>query len=184
MTALLAVGDAAQARAVFEIDATNSFREFPHDSVWPSVAVLFAGAAIDLGDRAAAQALYLELAPHAQLYGTYGPLFYGSLERPLGRLAAALGNAVEAEERLRRALEAHRSIGAPYWIATSALDLAEALASTTPESPEIVALRQEAAQLAGRLGFGGVQQRLGLAGAPHDENLPGVATPGRRRDRS
>jgi hypothetical protein len=30
-------------------------------------------------------------------------------------------------------------------------------------SPEIVALRPEAAQLAGRHGFGGVQQRLGVA---------------------
>ena len=160
VTALLAVGDAAKAREVFEIDAASSFRDYPHDAIWPNVAVLFAGAAVDLGDQAAARALYLELAPHAQLYGSYGPLFYGQLERPLGRLAAALGNAVEAEERLRRALDAHRRIGAPYWIATNALDLVEVLASTRPESPEIVALRQEAAQLAGRHGFGGLQRRL------------------------
>ena len=160
VTALLAVGDAAKAREVFEIDAASSFREYPHDAIWPNVAVLFAGAAVDLGDQAAARALYLELAPHAQLYGSYGPLFYGQLERPLGRLAAALGDAVEAEERLRRALEAHRRIGAPYWIATNALDLVEVLASTTPESHEIDALRQEAARLAGRHGFGGLQQRL------------------------
>ena len=166
VSALLAVGDRTQARAVFEMDAANAFVEYPHDSIWPSVAVLFADAAIDLGDRGAAQALYRELAPHAQLYGTYGPLFYGHLERPLGRLAAALGNAAEAEERLRRALDAHRSIKAPYWTATSALDLVELLASTAPESSEIAPLRQEAAHLAAPLGFGGVQQRLSAAGVP------------------
>ncbi len=163
VTALLAVGDRTQARTIFEMDAANSFVEFPHDSIWPSVATLFAEAAISLGDRAAAQALYSELAPYAELYGTYGPLFYGHLERPLGRLAAILDNSVEAEERLRRSLEAHRSIGAPYWIATSALDLVEVLASTAPASTEIAELRDEATQLAATFGFGAVRQRLGVA---------------------
>jgi hypothetical protein len=166
VTALLAVGDRAQAREVFDVDAAHSFLEYPHDSIWPSVAILFADAAIELGDSAAARSLYLELAPFAELYGTYGPLFYGHLERPLGRLAAALGNTVEAEGRLRRALDAHRSIRAPYWIATSALDLVEVLASSAPGSTEIAELRQEAAQLAAPLGFGAVQQRLGVLGPP------------------
>ncbi len=163
VTALLAVGDRSQARAVFEIDAANSFFDYPHDSIWSCVALLFAEAAIDFGDRRAAEALYRELAPYADLYASYGPLFYGHLERPLGRLAGALGNAVEAEERLRRSLEAHRSIGTPYWAATSALDLAEVLASSAPESVEIDVLRQGAAQLAGKHGFGGLQQRLDAA---------------------
>ena len=68
--------------------------------------------------------------------------------------------------RLRRALEAHRGIGAPYWIATNALDLAEVLATAAPESAEIAALREEAAQLAGPLGFGAVQRRLSEAASP------------------
>ena len=166
VTALLAVGDRTRARAVFEIDAANSFVEYPHDSIWPSVAALFAEAAIELGDRDAAHALYLELAPYAEFYGTYGPLFYGQLGRPLGRLAGVLGDTVEAERHLRRSLDAHRSIEAPFWTATSALDLVELLAATAPESTEIAALRQEAAQLAEPLGFGGVLQRLGAAGTP------------------
>ena len=166
VTALLAVGDRTRAREVFAMDAANSFVDYPHDAIWPSVAILFAEAAIDLGDLGAARALYLELAPYADFFGTYGPLFYGHLERPLGRIAAARGDTVEAEGRLRRALDAHRRIEAPYWIATSALDLAELLASTTPASTEIAALRREAGRLAEPRGFGGVQQRLGAAGAP------------------
>ena len=162
VTSLLAVGDLAKAREVFEIDAANSFTEFPHDSVWPSVAVVFSEAAIALGDGAAVRALYRELAPHADLYASYGPLFYGHLERPLGRLAAALGNPVEAEERLRRSLEAHRRIKAPYWTAVSALDLAGVLTFRAARSAEIDALREAAAEIAAIHGFGGVQQRLNV----------------------
>jgi len=94
----------------------------------------------------AAAALYERLLPFADLYAATGPIYYGALERPIGRLANLLGRPAEAEQRLRHALDAHRQVGANYWTAATMVDLVEVLVG--PDMSDLdVARRAETAQL-------------------------------------
>ena len=88
---------------------------------------IFAEAAVELGDRDACSALYDHLAPYGDLHCASGPIYYESADSVVGNLAAFLGNAEEAEQRLHHALAVHREIGAAYWTARTAVDLAQRL---------------------------------------------------------
>lgn len=138
----LAQGDVSGAREIFDQDAADGFASFPRDVVWLPCMSLFAEASIGFGDRAAAAKVYDLLVPWSSLQGVTGPIYYGVVDRVLGRLAAFLGRADEAELRLRRALAEHERLGAHYWAAVTVVDLAEVLVATgAPQA------RSEAARL-------------------------------------
>jgi class 3 adenylate cyclase/DNA polymerase III delta prime subunit len=159
----LEAGRTDEARAVFEQDAATGFETFPRDAVWLSCMTLFADAAVTFDDRDAARALHGLISPFGHLYCATGPIFYGLADRAAGRLAGFLGDLDEAEARLRHALGEHRRIGARYWQATSAVDLAEVLEQVggIAQSAEAQALKSEAHELAEGGGFGAVAVRLG-----------------------
>ncbi len=150
-----ATGQLDLARAVFEPEAAADFAEFPFDEIWLACMALFSEGAVALGDARAQATLYDRLVPFADLHAAGGPIFYGSMQRPVGRLAASLGRPEEAEDRLRRALAEHRRIGASFWLARTAVELAEVLLDVPSSNPvggqrrqEALTLLQEARQLA------------------------------------
>jgi class 3 adenylate cyclase/tetratricopeptide (TPR) repeat protein len=150
-----AIGQLDLARAVFAPEAAADFAEFPFDQIWLACMALFSEGAVALGDSDAQATLYERLVPFADLHAAGGPIFYGSMQRPVGRLAASLGRSDEAEDHLRRALAEHRRIGASFWLARTAVELAEVLLDVPSSSPdggqrrqEALSLLQEARQLA------------------------------------
>jgi hypothetical protein len=68
----------------------------------------------------------------------------GALARPIARLAALVGRPDEADELFREALDAHQRWPAPYWIARTQLDWAEALLARDPADTEARALIRDA----------------------------------------
>ena len=119
-----------------------------------------------LGDLPAGEALYRHLSPYPHLHASAGPIYYGVAERPLGRLASLLGRQDEAQERLRRALEEHRRIGARYRTAVNEMDLAEVLVQVGgPENmAEAGALMDHARAVSEQGGYGSVLGRLEALG--------------------
>lgn len=159
---MLEAGRIDEARDVFDQDASSRFEDFPRDSVWLSCLSLFSDASMSFGDRDAAQALYELLVPFGHLHCTTGPIYYGVVNRSLGRLASLLGDLDEGERRLRLAVEEHARIGASYWKAVSLVDLTEVLLSNGSdlEDEHVRLLVDEARQLAERDGYGSVTKRL------------------------
>ena len=160
--AYLEADDFDSAKSVFADDAGDHFESFPRDSIWLACMALFAEAASMLSNVAAAPAIYNLLCPYGALHCSGGPIYYGTVERSLGNLAAFLGRTEEAESRLRQALMIHRSIGARYWTARTALDLCEVLLNQEPgtiPNQEALDLLQECGDLAGVGGFHGIARR-------------------------
>jgi hypothetical protein len=144
--AYLESGNHDRARALFERDASDGFASFPRDTVWTGCLVLFAELAVALADRHAAETLHTIMVPLAPLHAAGGPVYYGQCDRAVGRLAAFLGRPDEAQARLRASLEVHRSIGARYWGARNAVDVAEVLVATgrAADDVEVKTLLDEA----------------------------------------
>jgi hypothetical protein len=89
----------------------------------------------------------------------YGWAFHGSVERPLGLLAAVLGRHDEAVARFELALHTDERTGAWAWAAHDTALLAGALtARAAPGDPARAAERLKRAQEAAR--------RLGIAALP------------------
>ena len=161
--ACLEAGDLDQARSVFAEDAGDGFESFPRDAIWLACMALFAEAAITLADTGAAQALYDLLSPYGDLHAASGPIYYGLTDRVIGNLAGFLGRKAEAETRLRHALDVHRGLGADYWAARTAVDLAELLLeldSGSGERMEVSPLLDEASHKAEAGGYGAVSRRV------------------------
>jgi len=159
VTVYYETGQLDAARDVFSVDAESDFDTFPYDQVWLSCMALYGEAAIALHDRHAATVLYERLSPFADLFAASGPIYYGITHRPLGRLAHFLGHDQDAERHLRVALNVNRQRDARYWLARTALDLAEMLADRHDAAAEITALTDEALGLARTGGYAAQVQR-------------------------
>jgi adenylosuccinate lyase len=124
--------------------------------------VLFAELALALEDGDAAAVLYRLLEPNAALHAASGPIYYGYVDRAVGRLAAFLDRADEGEERLRHSLEIHRAAGARYWVTRNAIDLVEVLVllGRPAGDAEVAALLQEARASSESSGYGRELKRL------------------------
>ncbi len=104
----------------------------PRDFFWLSGVTVLAEAVAVGGDAESAGPLYDALAPFASRYTTHSfGASWGSVERPLGLLAATLGRRERAEAHLRAALAANRAIDAPMLVAITECDLGEL--TGTPE---------------------------------------------------
>ena len=90
---------------------------------------LLADVASGLADRAAADRLYELLLPHAGRAAVSPPDdCTGSIDRPLGMLAAAAGRLDDAERHLLDAIRLNDRLRAAPWVAASRLELARVLA--------------------------------------------------------
>jgi hypothetical protein len=150
-----AAGDLGAARPIFEELARNDFAGAYLDESWPALITYLADTCVALADEARAAALYELILPYAELNAIgYPEVVLGSMSRPLGELAALLGERGAAESHLRNAIEANREWGAEPWVGHSQLALAGVLRSADPSSAEAAQLITAAAEIYGRLGMG------------------------------
>ncbi|MDP1818850.1 MAG: AAA family ATPase [Acidimicrobiales bacterium] len=134
----------------------------PRDAAWVFGMTLLAEVVWLARDADRADALYEALLPHRRLVGTAsGEVVSGSVERPLGLLAAVLGRPADAAQHLTDALERHRSMGAPQWIAHSQHDLAALLLDRggPGDAAAAIDLLEPCIPLAERLGLTEVARR-------------------------
>jgi DNA-binding SARP family transcriptional activator len=98
----------------------------PRDFFWLSAITVLSEAVAICDDAESAAPLYDALEPYADRFTTHSfGASWGSVERPLGLLAAALGRRERAEAHLRAALAANRGIDAPMLVAVTECDLGE-----------------------------------------------------------
>ena len=153
--ALLAVGEwvagnADAARAASEECAPRGPAALPPDPDLPCTLTLLADVSAAVGELRSAGELRERLEPHAarNVLTDRSWAAWGAAARPLGRLAAALGDHEGAAAHFEHALELHRRWGARPWLAITIRDYAAALPGVAPAS-----LIEEGEALARRLGL-------------------------------
>src|SRR5262249_41163623 len=87
------IGRAAEAHRELDVLAADDFTRLPRDGNWLAAMMNVGETAVLLGDERRAATLYRLLRPHAKLHVVVipGAACFGSVERYLGRLAAACG---------------------------------------------------------------------------------------------
>jgi DNA-binding SARP family transcriptional activator/tetratricopeptide (TPR) repeat protein len=131
-TALLArldceLGHERQAQARLNVLGKDGFHTVQRDAQWLIVITVLADVAAMVGTPEHIKALYELLRPYSALVGGGPHLYFGSVSRYLGNLAAALSRPDEAALFLRDAAEADDRIGALPWSAHAKADLARVL---------------------------------------------------------
>ena len=98
----------------------GEWREQPQllrDYLWVLLTAVRAEVWSGLGDRAAARDLGEQLAPYADRLAFSAPVgFRGSVQQPLGLLAAATGDVATAREHLLAARARHEQLGLAHWV--------------------------------------------------------------------
>ena len=126
----------------------------PRDGRWLPIMASAGLVAAGLGDQDVTRHCYDELLPNAGYYlaaGSGSLMCSGSVSRPLGVLAAALGRADDAERHLTEAVSMDDRIGALPYRTLSQVELADVLAERAPARARAVA--RDAATTARRLGM-------------------------------
>ena len=121
------LGRLDDARELLAPVAARRFEDVAYDSLWLPTLWVWAGAAVRLGDTAAAAVLYDELAPWHEQVATTGANVLGAVADMLGRLAVVLGRRDAAEAHFREAIEVHERFRAPFLLARTELALGELL---------------------------------------------------------
>ncbi len=117
-----------EARGVFEELARDDFRALYPDNEWILGASLAADAAAALREDAAAEVLYVQLAPLAGRHAIgHNEGSIGAVDRYLGLLAATLRRLDDAARHLEDAVHINERMGARPWTAHSRHDLAAVL---------------------------------------------------------
>jgi hypothetical protein len=146
------VGRAEEARAIVA-GSLDEVRAGPtRMRSWRTKAIGFAKAAVALGDRELAAALFEQLFPYRETHLLEGTGYQGAAAHHLGRLAATLGDWDAAEGHLVMAVESHRRLGAEPWVALSQHALAGVLRAGGA-ADRAAAPAAEAARTAASLGL-------------------------------
>jgi DNA-binding CsgD family transcriptional regulator len=114
--------------------------------------------AVWLGDLAAARECYAQALPYAQIYLNNTTSSYGAVARPLGVIAAVIGEHEAAERHLAAAVAMEERIGSPPFLAQAQLAHARALLArgAAGDRRRAQRLAERAAATARRLGMPGV----------------------------
>jgi tetratricopeptide (TPR) repeat protein len=131
---LAATGRPDAAREQLAIIAADDFAALPFDANWPPAMAEYAEACAALGDPQLAAPVYERLLPYADRTLTAGRAIasYGSTQRLLGGLAAALGRAEEAVTRHEDGIRRNQAAGFSVWGEHGRRALAH-LRETTPD---------------------------------------------------
>lgn len=159
VTLMLAdTGRGDQARARLDADAA-AIRATPVDSEWVPMMGQLAQAVWQVGGHPIAVWAYDSLLPHRRLFGVegIGAAWWGSVERPLGLLAATLGRVREAAGHFDAAVAANRAAGSPLYAARTLRDAGLALGDPERLAAALAAYRElgidrRVAELETRLG--------------------------------
>jgi DNA-binding CsgD family transcriptional regulator/tetratricopeptide (TPR) repeat protein len=124
----LETGRIAEARGMTADLLAGGEDALPYTNDWLSGMTLLAEVVSRAPMPEAAAATYERIKPYEDFVGSAGgePVT-GSMHRPLGQLAALLGNLENAQRHHERALEVHSRMRAELWIARSECDLADVL---------------------------------------------------------
>jgi class 3 adenylate cyclase/tetratricopeptide (TPR) repeat protein len=155
---LCAVGRHEEARARLEPVVADRFSSVPYNLVWLNSMAVYARVCAQLGDLAAARALYERVVPWTGLVAYFSLHVDGAMAHTAGALAAMLEEFDQAETHLSQALAIHRRLGAPYWTAATSIELA-GLRAARRIPGDIERARAEvddALQLVARFGCGGL----------------------------
>lgn len=152
------LGRTEEAAAVLAADAADGFAAYPFNITWLGAMGRCAEAATELRDERACERLQELLAPYAGSFMFNVSAFLGPVARPLGRLAAVLGDPDRARHHFEAALSAARRLQAPYLTARVIVDAAE-LADVTDAT-----WIDEARALSDRYGYGRLTERLEALG--------------------
>ncbi|HLK44204.1 MAG TPA: hypothetical protein VKV34_12745 [Thermoleophilia bacterium] len=120
-----------------------------------------ADTAADTGAVADAERLLARAARYRRCVGYNVATIEGALARPMGRMAALLGSWDHADGLFAEALQLHERFGAPYWVARTRLDWADARAASGREHDAARRDVRAAVAAAGERGYGGLLQRGG-----------------------
>jgi DNA-binding SARP family transcriptional activator len=124
----LVAGRAQEATALLDELAEDDFARLYVDEEYLAELTLLTDACAALGRVDHAQRLYDKLVPFANLIASgYPEMILGSVERPLGVLAAMGGNWGAAERHFTRAVEVNSAMGGLPWVAHAQHDFALAL---------------------------------------------------------
>jgi DNA-binding CsgD family transcriptional regulator/tetratricopeptide (TPR) repeat protein len=112
-----------EARAGLDVLVADGLAAVPRDSLWWASLAYLADAAVVLGDRDAALAVYRELVPARGLVvqAAYMLAAYGAADRTLGELCVLLGRHRDAEAHFEAALRLERRARMPVWLARTQL---------------------------------------------------------------
>ncbi len=121
------LGDEHRARALLALDVTTGFTEVPADQAWMLAMSSCATAATLLHDRNACDLLYDQLLAFERCIVSAYTVMTGGIARHLGRLASELERYDDADRHFAVALDVHERIRAPFWIASTLLDLRDML---------------------------------------------------------
>jgi tetratricopeptide (TPR) repeat protein len=121
-------GRTEEARTRLDADVV-AIRTVPVDSEWLSMLAQLAQVIARIGGHPLAEWAYGALLPHRDLFGVegIGAAWWGSVERPLGLLAASLGRTQEAVEHFDAAVVANGATGCPLCVAATLRDAGLAL---------------------------------------------------------
>ena len=151
---LLEAGDVDGARAGYE-KARPGLTEHPHNGTWVGTVRCMGVLAVAFGELDVADWCYRSLLPFVDYFeaaGSGGVYCPGSLGRPVGVLAAALGRPDEAEQHLTAAIAANDRAGALPYRTLAEVELARVLLDRG-ELPRAAEVAQRAAGTARRLGM-------------------------------
>jgi DNA-binding CsgD family transcriptional regulator len=148
-------GDPSRARQLVDAGAATGF-ELPADRVGLIGTCAWAEAAAEVGDEAAAAVLYQRLAPWHDHVPISGHAVFHCVAHSLGRLAAILGHAEQAEAHLTEALMIHERLRAPFFVAETKLALAQLLEGVNPDLSR--SLLVDAAAVATRHSYGRLER--------------------------
>ena len=140
---LVEAGRTTEARANLRV-AGPLLGTVPLDSEWLPMMGQAAEAACLLGDLEVCRWTYDALLPHRHRFGVEGiaAVCWGSVERQLGLLAAALGRPDLAADHFDRALAANHGLGAPLLVARTERDAGVALGDRDRLAAALAAYRE------------------------------------------
>jgi DNA-binding CsgD family transcriptional regulator len=163
------LGMEQDARRELEIVAAGGLEPL-RESLWLASLTYLADAAAALGDGEIARLVYRSLSPYE---GTIvmvgvGATCYGAADRFLGKLAATLGDAAEADRHLTAAMEMNRRMGASTWVAHTALEHARVLLAggSAGAAATASALLRDARAIATRIGMPTLLARIDALESP------------------
>ena len=175
----LETGRSAEAATAVEELLAGGQTTLPHNNDWPAAMTILAEIVNRLHMTQVAHAMYDAMLPYGHLVGSVGgePVT-GSMQRPLGHVAALLGHWAGVQAHHERALEIHTRMRAELWIADSEFDLAQVLQRSEPGAVERVEhLYAGALHRCETLGMTALAARIRAArGSRADARRPGGLT--------
>ena len=123
------LGQSAEADGILADLTGHDLLDWHADEEWVASICLLAEVCAMISDRTRGAYLYELLVPHVSLNAVaIQDVAFGSVDRPLGLLAALLGRSADAEQHFEQALSMNTRMGADPWVAHTEHEYARMLA--------------------------------------------------------